>query len=374
MWDATTNAAVEAVLAQPSGTIGDVISKQVGLNGALAGLNDLNGDNPVVAFNELYIQVTEAVRDRLDPAHPEHFQDAAFMEVLDVEFARLYFEAMADWIHPIVDPLSDAWIRLFELEHAGERHSNLEGALLGVNAHINHDLTLALLEAVKIMPPGDMVARREDFDSINVIFETLMPPITKRLINEMRNKWKRLIFRIMDWLLGDLDEDITLKLIVEMRDQAWERAENIWAGTGGAGGGFWDDFANFLADVLVQSGLFITDSEQLRGALTRSGLRLLTTDLLLFEPQDDGRGLLVSSANRRVPGQWSGRRGELASLLTDDWLFEAIEEEQRMTDSADLDLLLEDLTIIREGHRRADSADKPPTDWNRSRRVRLVSR
>src|SRR6478609_3630036 len=101
-----------------------------------AGLPDGDG---VRAFNGMYLTVTELVRDRIAAGG---FADSSFMTRLDLVFAGLYLEAVAAG-----QPVS-AWRPLFEQRHTRGVLS-IQYALAGMNAHINHDLPIAVVRACR---------------------------------------------------------------------------------------------------------------------------------------------------------------------------------------------------------------------------------
>src|SRR6188768_4314775 len=102
----------------------------------------LPDDDGLKWFNRLYLRVTEAVARQLAAGPP--FKDPAFIARLDVLFANLYFKAVvaAEKGNSLAPP---AWRPLFESR--GERRARIQHALAGMNAHINRDLPLALVQS-----------------------------------------------------------------------------------------------------------------------------------------------------------------------------------------------------------------------------------
>ncbi|MDR6319191.1 hypothetical protein J3R03_003387 [Actinoplanes couchii] len=132
---------MNAALLDPPEDIDGVVARLKLIQVILDSLPPGPGTNRVAAFNALYLTITEQVQAHL---RGTDVTDPVFLEVLDVEFARLYFTALASWgAAPGVDT-PDAWEVLFRRAH-DHRISPLEAAVLGVNAHINHDLALALI-------------------------------------------------------------------------------------------------------------------------------------------------------------------------------------------------------------------------------------
>jgi hypothetical protein len=89
-------------------------------------------------FNRMYLEVTQQVDSQLKAGV---FADPAFLTQLDITFANLYFEAVEAADHPLAVPL--AWRPLVE-RRAEPGIEPIQFALAGMNAHINHDLPLAV--------------------------------------------------------------------------------------------------------------------------------------------------------------------------------------------------------------------------------------
>ena len=92
-------------------------------------------------FNLLYMMVTQKV----DSSPPQGgWEDSAWLTRLDVVFAGYYFSAILNWLNnPASVPSS--WQALFEARYR-PGIERIQFALAGMNAHINHDLALALLQ------------------------------------------------------------------------------------------------------------------------------------------------------------------------------------------------------------------------------------
>ncbi|MEU4117974.1 DUF5995 family protein [Kitasatospora sp. NPDC028055] len=94
----------------------------------------------VAVFNRLYLTVTEAVRDRLADGY---FTDPPALAELDALFAGRYLLAVAADAAGQDPPA--CWRPLFALRAHPGVHP-LQFALAGMNAHIQHDLPLAVVE------------------------------------------------------------------------------------------------------------------------------------------------------------------------------------------------------------------------------------
>jgi hypothetical protein len=165
----------------------------------------------VACFNFMYLRVTQAVRDS---AHT--FEDPEFVQRLAVVFAQFYLDAYAAakaraWV-------SKAWQPLFE-DRRRRDIVPLQFALAGMNAHINNDLTWALLQTWEEL--GDAAApdspRYRDFQRINDILAQLAPGVRKVLESGF--------LRWLDRFLGRWDDLFASFVIAKARDEAWTRGE-----------------------------------------------------------------------------------------------------------------------------------------------------
>jgi len=90
-------------------------------------------------FQWLYLQVTEVVAARVDAGG---FSNNAWLSELDVQFANLYFDALRTHLSGGRAP--GCWRAVFgQRNHAAI--ARIQFAMSGINAHINHDLPIALV-------------------------------------------------------------------------------------------------------------------------------------------------------------------------------------------------------------------------------------
>ena len=111
--------------------------------GAIARMQAIGAALPAAdgfaCFNRMYLDVTSQVNSQLDHGF---YADPAFMTQLDVNFANLYFAAADVTGDPAAVPL--AWRPLAE-RRAEAGIEPIQFALAGMNAHINHDLPMAVV-------------------------------------------------------------------------------------------------------------------------------------------------------------------------------------------------------------------------------------
>ena len=122
-------------------------------------------------FNWLYLEVTKAVRNQ--PAGVD-WKNLAWLSRLDVIFANFYFAAIESVLNG--KPTAKSWGVLFEAR-SRPTIDRIQFALAGINAHINHDLSLALIDANKEfgINPGHSSGEHSDFEQVNALLENVLP-------------------------------------------------------------------------------------------------------------------------------------------------------------------------------------------------------
>jgi hypothetical protein len=166
-------------------------------------------------FNLLYLKVTEHVRDN-PPLGA--WRDPQWLGRLDVVFANLYFAALAGFLAG--KPVPRSWQVLFAArERAGI--DRIQFALAGMNAHINHDLSFALIQLDNEMHKGfsENTPEHQDYEHVNDLLEAVMPLALEFLATG---------------ILGQIAQDsdkigkmLAVWNIRVARDLAWEFAEHL---------------------------------------------------------------------------------------------------------------------------------------------------
>ncbi|MFS8203524.1 DUF5995 family protein [Streptomyces sp. CWNU-52B] len=166
----------------------------------------------VAVFNRVYLAVTEEVGRRL---HTGHFVDARAASTLDALFAERYLRAVEAVAEERGTPA--CWRPLFQLRgHPGVRP--LQFALAGINAHIGHDLALAVVDTCRTL--GCEPAELEDeFDRVGDVLVTLEERIREDL---MPGPDLLQIADPLTHLLGAWS-------LERARDAAWSAARGLWA-------------------------------------------------------------------------------------------------------------------------------------------------
>jgi len=105
-----------------------------------------------VTFNKAYYVVTSVIKEASDN---NYFNNPAFIEKFCVCFAQYYFQAVNDSLD--ANPrLPAAWAKMLRPTKRNTM-PNFVLLLMGANAHINHDLPLALLELMDNEKTDDLL-------------------------------------------------------------------------------------------------------------------------------------------------------------------------------------------------------------------------
>ena len=167
-------------------------------------------------FNELYLQVTQAVQSRIASGG---FNDPQWLAELDVQFARLYFSALASSLSG--QPTPECWQVLFNSRNQA-LIARIQFALAGVNAHINHDLPQAIAANCQATAtiPRHRSAQYNDYTGLNATLDNLVETAKRelhvRLLGDPLPPFSRLEDTIAAWSVS------------AARESAWNNAELLW--------------------------------------------------------------------------------------------------------------------------------------------------
>ena len=198
-------------VARPPQTIADVLATMRAIDALAA-----DGDG-LKWFNWLYMEVTSAVEARVSQGG---FTDTAWLAELDVQFARLYFKALGTQLSGT--PPARCWRALFD-RRSQAPIARIQFALSGINAHINHDLALAIkatCQATGTSPSHESTQYR-DYTAVNGTLDGLVDLAKQTL---------------MVRLLGDalpavshLEDTVAAWNVAAAREAAWVNAEMLWS-------------------------------------------------------------------------------------------------------------------------------------------------
>lgn len=168
------------------------------------------GDRRAV-FLTVYGAVTARVRRDVSSGR---FRDPAWVADYLTAFANRYRTALLAHERGRRDGVPGAWRIAFDAALAGETLVT-QDALLGINAHVVHDLALAL-DDVGIDPRP---ARRADHDAVNAVLAALVDTEQELLATRYAPGLADL-----DAAGGRLDERLAFLTLAEGRDWAWRCA------------------------------------------------------------------------------------------------------------------------------------------------------
>lgn len=174
-------------------------------------------DDGLARFNELYRAVTRAVAEE---TRADSYEDPAFISRLDVVFADLYFAAVDD--DAAGREIPKAWAPLFERRRE-PGIAPLQFAIAGMNAHINHDLAVALVDtcAERGLKIRDDTPQHRDYLAVNATLE--------RVEGEIKTRFLSGAIAHVDQALGTLDDVVANWSVARARDNAWITAQAIRA-------------------------------------------------------------------------------------------------------------------------------------------------
>lgn len=157
---------LQIVSGSAPGSIADVIAVMQKIDQLLPSNDGLKW------FNRLYWMVTQEV-DMQPPAGG--WKDAQWLTRLDVVFAGLYFAAIAGFLTQSANTPS-SWNALFESRFK-TGVDRIQFAFAGMNAHINHDLALALLQTDDELQltPSLNSPEHDDYQAVNGLLENVLP-------------------------------------------------------------------------------------------------------------------------------------------------------------------------------------------------------
>lgn len=187
-------------------TMDDVVRLMERIDGLLPSSDGLKW------FNLLYLLVTRRVMEH----PPGGFADVRYLAHLDVVFANLYFDAIGE-LGRRPQKVPRSWQALLEVRHRADI-DRIQFAVAGMNAHINHDLPIALVQANNDfgIEPDSNSPQHDDFEKINLILEAALPQALEFLATGM---------------LGEIAQDsgkigrlLALWSVRKARDNGWNNA------------------------------------------------------------------------------------------------------------------------------------------------------
>ena len=194
----------------PVVSVTEAIARMEAIEAALPAADGL------ACFNRMYLDVTRQVNSQLGQGF---FADPAFMAQLDVTFANLYFAAADVAGDPAAVPL--AWRPLAQ-RRALPGIEPIQFALAGMNAHINHDLPLAMVSTcAALATPPDAAPHLADYQKVDQLLDAAEQSIRQSFESAPELAVDRHLAAVYD-LVGNWT-------INSARDMAWNNCLLMWA-------------------------------------------------------------------------------------------------------------------------------------------------
>ena len=169
------------------------------------------GGDFLCVFTFVYRETTRKVKLAIEQGR---FENGERMERMDVIFANLYIREYYNY--HLSKTKSNAWDYAFKSKN--EKLSLVQHILLGMNAHINLDLSVA---AAAVAKGPDIIDLKNDFMVINEILAELTNTMQKQLgkVSPM--------MKLLDFFGFKSDEKIINFSIKKARDFAWLNAMEL---------------------------------------------------------------------------------------------------------------------------------------------------
>lgn len=166
-------------------------------------------------FLATYLRTTQAVADELQAGG---FLDPVWVENWDVVFAELYLDALSAW--DLGQPPPEPWRVAFAA--AQDRGLPvLRHVLLGMNAHINYDLPLALLVVIgdeEFANPALAQRRQRDHTHVDAVLLRRVGAEDQAIATAAGSK------SLYERIKGPLERRATGRFLKEARAKVWANA------------------------------------------------------------------------------------------------------------------------------------------------------
>ncbi len=194
----------------PVTSVTEAIARMEAIEAALPAADGL------ACFNRMYLDVTRQVNTRLGQGF---FADPAFMTYLDIAFANLYFTAAGAAGTPAAVPL--AWRPLAE-QRTTAGIEPVQFALAGMNAHISHDLPVALVSTCAALATApDASPHLADYQKVDQLLDAAEQSV--------RQSFETAAELAVDRHLSAVANLIANWTINSARDLAWNNCLLLWA-------------------------------------------------------------------------------------------------------------------------------------------------
>lgn len=176
------------------------------------------GCNPQAVFLSCYLRMTS---NMLTAIERREFEDPPWVDRLLHHFADYYFVALEAY-----ERAPETAPAVWQLAHNSTRDSRtspLQNLMLGVNAHINYDLVLTMVDLLRPEWPRlsetERARRYRDYTLVNEVIARTIDAVQDDVLEPDMP-----LMEIVDRLCGPLDELLVSRLIGNWRETVWQSA------------------------------------------------------------------------------------------------------------------------------------------------------
>lgn len=152
------------------------------------------------------------------------FLDSAWINVLLDHFAGYYFVALKEYErNPVSAP------RVWRLAHdtaLAQDRLIVQDLLLGINAHINYDLVLTLVDLLEsewdLLNEEQRSARYRDYCHVNDVIHSTIDAVQDQILDPEMH-----LMEFIDKVFGSTDERMVYHLLSHWREAVWENAVRL---------------------------------------------------------------------------------------------------------------------------------------------------
>lgn len=149
------------------------------------------------------------------------FQNPAWTDRLLHHFSDYYFQALERYENRAADTPA-VWRFAFDFAEKQDAAA-VQKLLLGVNAHINYDLVLTLRDLLQDewpnLPEAERLCYYRDYCHVNAIIRSTIDAVQDDVLEPAQPA-----MRIVDDLMGRMDEWLLGQLVTHWRDNVWKNA------------------------------------------------------------------------------------------------------------------------------------------------------
>ncbi len=169
-------------------------------------------------FLDCYLRMT---RGMLTAIEAGEFHDPVWVSALLIRFADYYFDALDAYERQ--SPATPAVWKLVHDATGRERTMILQDLLLGINAHINYDLVLTLVDMMDAewsqLSDTHRQQRYADHSHVNAVIGRTIDAVQDQVVEHYAPG-----LNVIDLVLGPLDEWVMSRMIAHWRDEVWKNA------------------------------------------------------------------------------------------------------------------------------------------------------